>query len=169
MQWIYAASRVAPLRYSSFMVHCTVLPLKLAVKHTSKCSFVPCGDFPSVHSLEILVHQISTQTGHLAFQAQESNSKRLEPCYYWGSFSLLCSFCKWVSRGRLPFYSLPHTSCTMYMDSLEMVSEMLSKHIQGVFFDWSPLNLAKSQSLYEIPYSNFFSRILLLVLGLSQI
>ena len=31
------------------MVHCTVLPLKLAVKHTSKCSFVPCGDFPSVH------------------------------------------------------------------------------------------------------------------------
>ena len=30
------------------MVHCTVLPLKLAVKHTSKCSFVPCGDFPSV-------------------------------------------------------------------------------------------------------------------------
>ena len=48
MQWIYAASRVAPLRYSSFMVHCTVLPLKLAVKHTSKCSFVPCRDFPSV-------------------------------------------------------------------------------------------------------------------------
>ena len=43
------------------------------------------------------------------------------------------------------------------------------KVIQGVFFYWSPLNLAKSQSLYEIPYSNFFSRILLLVLGLSQI
>ena len=42
-------------------------------------------------------------------------------------------------------------------------------YVQGVFFDWSPLNLAKSQSLYEIPYSNFFSRILLLVLGLSQI
>ena len=31
------------------------------------------------------------------------------------------------------------------------------------------LNLAKSQSLYKIPYSNFSSRILLLVLGLSQI
>ena len=39
----------------------------------------------------------------------------------------------------------------------------------GCFFDWSPQNLAKSQSLYEIPYSNFFSRILLLVLALSQI
>ena len=37
--------------------------------------------------------------------------------------------------------------------------------LQGVFFDWSTKNLAKSQSLYEIPYSNFFSRILLLVLG----
>ena len=33
----------------------------------------------------------------------------------------------------------------------------------------TPLNLAKSQSLYEIPYSNFFFRILLRVLGLSQI
>ena len=32
-----------------------------------------------------------------------------------------------------------------------------------------PLNLAKSQSLYKIPYSNFFSPILLLGLGLSQI
>ena len=42
-------------------------------------------------------------------------------------------------------------------------------HLQGVFFYWSPLNLAMSQSLYEIPYFNFFSRILLLVLGLSQI
>ena len=39
----------------------------------------------------------------------------------------------------------------------------------GCFYYWSPLNLAKSQSLYEILYSNFFSRILLLVLGLSQI
>ena len=39
----------------------------------------------------------------------------------------------------------------------------------GCFFYWSPLNLAKSQSLYEIPYFNFFYRILILVLGLSQI
>ena len=27
---------------------------------------------------------------------------------------------------------------------------------QGAFFNLSPLNLAKSQSLYKIPYSNFF-------------
>ena len=41
--------------------------------------------------------------------------------------------------------------------------------LQGGFFNSSPLNLAKSQSLYKIPYSNFFSPILLLGLGLSQI
>ena len=42
--------------------------------------------------------------------------------------------------------------------------------IQGVFFDWSHLNLTKSQSLYEIPYSNFFLGFYyVLVLGLSQI
>ena len=41
--------------------------------------------------------------------------------------------------------------------------------LQGGFFNFSPLNLAKSQSLYEIPYSNFFSPILLLGLGLRQI
>ena len=29
-------------------------------------------------------------------------------------------------------------------------------HIQGVFFDWSCLNLAMFKSLYKIPYSNFF-------------
>ena len=28
--------------------------------------------------------------------------------------------------------------------------------IQGVFFYWSPLNLAMFKSLYKIPYSNFF-------------
>ena len=42
-------------------------------------------------------------------------------------------------------------------------------HIQGGFFNFSPLNLAKSQSLYKIPYFNFFSPILLLGLGLRQI
>ena len=41
--------------------------------------------------------------------------------------------------------------------------------IQGAFFNCTPLNLAKSQSLYKIPYSNFFSPILLLGLGLRQI
>ena len=52
---------------------------------------------------------------------------------------------------------------------IDSLNYQFNTHIQGVFFYWSPLNLAKSQSLYEIPYSNFFSRILLLVLGLSQI
>ena len=42
-------------------------------------------------------------------------------------------------------------------------------YIQGVFFDWSPLNLAMFKSLYKIPYSNFFSRILLLGLEHSLI
>ena len=53
--------------------------------------------------------------------------------------------------------------------SRRLCQEGGSLHVQVVFFYWSPQNLAKSQSLYEIPYSNFFSRILLLVLGLSQI
>merc|ERR1719319_2223129 len=35
-------------------------------------------------------------------------------------------------------------------------------HVQGGFFDWSSLNLAMFKSLYKIPYSNFFSKILLL-------
>ena len=48
------------------------------------------------------------------------------------------------------------------------ISEVWLKY-RVVFFYWFPLNLAKSQSLYKIPYFNFFSRILLLVLGLSQI
>ena len=34
-------------------------------------------------------------------------------------------------------------------------------HLQGGFFNCSPINLAKSQSLYKIPYCNFFSPILL--------
>ena len=41
--------------------------------------------------------------------------------------------------------------------------------LQGAFFNFSPLNLANTQSLYEIPHSNFFSPILILDLGLSQI
>ena len=50
--------------------------------------------------------------------------------------------------------------------SLDLESQY---NIQGGFFNVSPLNLAKSQSLYKIPYSNFFSPILLLGLGLRQI
>ena len=50
-----------------------------------------------------------------------------------------------------------------------LLNLLVHKKVQGVFFYWSPLNLAKSQSLYEIPYSKFFSQILLLVLGLGQI
>ena len=46
---------------------------------------------------------------------------------------------------------------------------MQARDLQGGFFNCSPLNLAKSQSLYKIPYSNFFSPILLLGLGLRQI
>ena len=38
-----------------------------------------------------------------------------------------------------------------------------------LFVNFSPLNLATFQSLYNLPYSNFFSPILLLGLGLSQI
>ena len=34
-----------------------------------------------------------------------------------------------------------------------------TSNIQGVFFDWSSLNLAMFKSLYKIPYSNIFSRI----------
>ena len=41
--------------------------------------------------------------------------------------------------------------------------------LQGGFFNCTPLNLVKSQSLYKIAYSNFFSPILLLGLGLRQI
>ena len=40
--------------------------------------------------------------------------------------------------------------------------------IQGDSFNCSPLNLAMFKSLYKIPY-NFYSPILLLGLGLSQI
>ena len=41
--------------------------------------------------------------------------------------------------------------------------------VQGDFFDWSSLNLAMFKSLYKIPYSNFFSWILLLGLEHSLI
>ena len=42
--------------------------------------------------------------------------------------------------------------------------------LQGGFFNCTPLNLTKSQSLYKIAYSNFFSPILLcILLGLRQI
>ena len=45
----------------------------------------------------------------------------------------------------------------------------LAKVLQGVFLNFHPLKLGKSQSLHKIPYYTLFSPILLLGLGLSQI
>merc|ERR1712015_361064 len=49
-----------------------------------------------------------------------------------------------------------------------MFGKQRKMNLQGAFFNFPPLNLAKSQSLYKIPYFNFFSPIGLLGLGLSQ-
>ena len=51
---------------------------------------------------------------------------------------------------------------------LKSISGVFQRY-RVVFFNLSPQNLAKSQSLYKTPYSNFLNPILLLSLGLSQV
>ena len=66
----------------------------------------------------------------------------------------------WVSCESLVFGSLASDTQAKYQACLGI--------LQGGFFNCTPLNLAKSQSLYKIPYSYFFSPILLLGLGQIQ-
>ena len=61
------------------------------------------------------------------------------------------------------FLSCPFALCRPFMrvgrGNYSLYKKNIYIYIQGVFFYWSPLNLAMFRSLYKIPYSNFFSRI----------
>ena len=70
----------------------------------------------------------------------------------------------WYFDFRLPSQRPSRAQVVLYVSW-----QLALRSLQGGFFNFSPLNLAKSQSLYKIPYFNFFYRILILVLGLSQI
>ena len=59
-----------------------------------------------------------------------------------------------------PFSTRKKSIMEKLRSDLESLNTRVFK-LQGAFFNFSPLNLAKSQSLYKIPYFNFFSPILL--------
>ena len=54
-----------------------------------------------------------------------------------------------------PFSTRKKSLMEKLRSDLESLNTRVFK-LQGAFFNFSPLNLAKSQSLYKIPYFNFF-------------
>ena len=109
---------------------------------------------------------------------------------YWRQAWLVTSDWWWLTvNNQVP---LVFCALTVLMDCIKQMNSRLSisvvflvlfwsmsggilKSISGVFqryrvvfFNLSPQNLAKSQSLYKTPYSNFLNPILLLSLGLRE-